>query len=141
MINKNIENRYFDYILIYANTVLELWEELEEKCKKKSWGEVVLKRKKYLFFATKNGVTLLNKKTDLEITFSFNTTQDYIYFEKYNLHSFIESDLNASGLWKYFIANKTVRSEDFDKCLEKLCLIWKIKEKDNGLLIWKDEIM
>jgi hypothetical protein len=33
-VDKNTEKRYYDYILIYANTILELSEELEKKCKK-----------------------------------------------------------------------------------------------------------
>jgi len=32
--DKNTENRYFDYVLAYTNTVLELSDELKEKCKK-----------------------------------------------------------------------------------------------------------
>jgi hypothetical protein len=128
--DKKTEERYFDYILIYVNTILELWEELEEICRKKRWGDTIIKRKKYMYFATKNWVTLVNKNTNLELTFSFNKEKDFIYFEKDNLHSFIESDLNASGLWKNFPPNKTIRSELYNKCLDKLLYSWIVQKKD-----------
>jgi hypothetical protein len=41
-------------------------------------------------------VTILNRKNDLEMSFLFNDEIDYVYFEKYKLHNFIESDLNAN---------------------------------------------
>lgn len=138
--DKNTENRYFDYVLAYTNTVLELSDELKEKCKKSRWGDITINKKKYVFFALNNWVTLLNKKNDLEITFSFNDREDFIYFEKHNLHSFIESDLNASGLWKNFSTNKWVRANDYDHCLEKLCLSWKVLKEGNWYLISTDEL-
>jgi hypothetical protein len=52
-----------------------------------------------MFFSKVGGVTLIDKKTTLELSFFFNHTEDErIYFEKESLHNFIESDLNVSGL-------------------------------------------
>ena len=34
------QNRYYDYLLIYANTINEYSEELKTLCKKKRSGEV-----------------------------------------------------------------------------------------------------
>lgn len=135
--DKNTENRYFDYILSYTNTVLELGDELREKCKKSRGGDIIINKKKYVFFSLTNWVTLLNKKNDLEITFTFNDLDDFIYFNKENLHNFIESDLNASGLWKHFPSNKTKRAEIYNECLEKNLSLWKIQKKDNWYMISK----
>lgn len=138
--DKNTEDRYFDYVLTYANTILELGDELQEKCRKSKGGDININRKKYVFFALNNWVTLLNKKNDLEITFTFNTEENSIYFEKYNLNNFIESDLNASGLWKHFTTNKSIRASDYDLCLERLCFSGKVQKKDKWYTISKDEL-
>jgi len=138
--NKNTQKRYFDYVLIYANTIVELSEELEKKCKKSRWWEIVIDRKKYMYFSKVGGVTLINKKTTLELSFLFNKWEESVYFEKNSLHNFIESDLNVSGLWKDFPTNSTVRSELFDKCLEHFINSWKIQKKENWFTISREEI-
>ncbi|MDQ7022596.1 MAG: hypothetical protein Q9M97_03580 [Candidatus Gracilibacteria bacterium] len=108
--DKKTQARYFDYILVYTNTVLELSEELEKKCSKNKGGDITIERKKYMYFSKIDGVTLINKKTTLELSFFFNKEKDSIYFEKNNLHNFIESDLNVSGLGKDFPTNIKIRS-------------------------------
>jgi hypothetical protein len=90
------EERYFDYVLIYTNTINEYSDELKSLCKKKRSGEVRVGKRKHTYFAINNGVTILNRKNDLEMSFSFNTEIKHVYFEKYKLHNFIESDLNAN---------------------------------------------
>jgi hypothetical protein len=93
-----------------------------------------------MYFATASWVTLIDKKTTLELTFSFNKEKDCIYFEKYNLHSFIESDLNVSGLWKDFPTNKSIRSELYNKCLDKFVISGIIQKKDKWFSISKERI-
>ena len=139
--NKKTQARYFDYILIYANTILELSDELEKRCSKSRGWDITIDRKKYMFFAKVNWVTLINKKTTLELSFFFNKEKDCIYFEKNNLHNFIESDLNVSGLWKDFPTNIKVRSPLFDECLEHFINSWKIQKKDSWYIISKEELI
>ena len=138
--DKKTQSRYFDYILIYTNTVLELSEELEKKCKRSKWWDITIDRKKYMYFATASGVTLINKKTTLELTFTFNKEKDCIYFEKHSLHNFIESDLNVSGLWKDFPTNKNIRSELYNQCLDKFVISGRIRKKEKWFTISKEEI-
>jgi hypothetical protein len=119
---------------------LEVGEDLQKECKKKRSGEVTINWKKYVYFLINNWITLLNKKTELEITFHFNIEKDYIYFEKNKFHNFIESDLNSSGLWKNFTSNKISRPKEFDECLDKLCSSGKIIKKDKWFLISIEEL-
>ena len=137
--DKKIEDRYFGYILTYVNTILELWQELEEKCKKIRSGDITISRKKYMYFATKNGVTLINKHTNLELTFLFNHDEKSIYFEKDHIENYIESDLNTSGLWKNFPSNQNVRIKLYNECLDKLLLSGVIQKKDSWFTIHKEE--
>ncbi len=139
MSNKTQE-RYFDYILMYANTVLELWEQLEKRCQKSRWWDFVFDRKTYMFFATTKWVTLVDKKSTLELTFSFLKVDNKVYFEKAYLHNFIESDLNVSGLWKDFPTNSTTRSSLFDECLTHFIHAWRVQKKDDWFTILKEEI-
>jgi len=138
--NKKTQNRYFDYILIYVNTISELWKELEQKCKRSKWWDITINRKKYMYFATKSWVTLINKKTTLELSFPFNKEKDCIYFEKHNLHSFIESDLNVSGLGEDFPTNKIIRSELYSQCLDKFVISGRVQKKDKWFTISKEEL-
>lgn len=138
--NKKTEDRYFGYILLYVNTILDLWKELEEKCRKKRSGDITITRKKYMYFAMKSWVTLVNKDTNLELTFHFNNEEDSIYFEKDNIHSFIESDLNTSGLWKHFPPNQIIRFELYNECLDEIVRSGVIQRKDNWFTINKEEI-
>jgi hypothetical protein len=63
------------------------------------------------------------------MSFSFNNEEENVYFEKYKLHGFIESDLNSSGLGKDFQSNKTLRSEAYDEFLAKICMSGIIKKQ------------
>jgi hypothetical protein len=63
------------------------------------------------------------------MSFSFNNEEENVYFEKYKLHSFIESDLNASGLGKDFQSNKTLRVEMYDEFLAKICMSGIIRKQ------------
>ena len=140
MANEKTLKRYMDYLLVYANTILEFGEDLQKECNKKKSGDISINWKKYVYFLINNGITLLNRKTELEITFHFNTEKDYIYFEKNKFHSFIESDLNSSGLWKNFTSNKIARPNEFDECLDKLCNSGKVIKKDKWYLISIEEL-
>ena len=100
-----------------------------------------MNRKKYMYFATTSWVTLVDKRSTLELTFSFRKEEGAIYFEKSYLHSFIESDLNVSGLWKDFPTNSTTRAGIFDECLEKILLSWRVKKLDKWYTILKKEVM
>lgn len=125
--NKNKDNtqsRYFDYLLTYTNTIHEYWEELEILCKKKKSWELKIGKRKHTYFSINNWVTILNRKNDLEMSFSFNTLEDFIEFEKYKFHNFIESDLNASWLGQSFQSNKTLRTEEFNDCFDKILMSW-----------------
>jgi hypothetical protein len=42
MVNDKTQKRYMDYLLIYANTILEVGEDLQKECKKKRSGEVTI---------------------------------------------------------------------------------------------------
>ena len=92
-----------------------------------------------MYFATKTWVTLVNKKTTLELTFVFNKEEGATYFETENLHNFIESDLNVSGLWRYFTSNKSARSELYNQCLEELLQQDLIQKKDEWFVILDEE--
>ncbi len=92
-----------------------------------------------MYFATKTWVTLVNKNTTLELTFVFNTEEWSTYFETEHLHSFIESDLNVSGLWRYFTPNKVARAELYNQCLEELLKQDTIQKKDGGFVILNEE--
>jgi len=56
------------------------------------------------------------------MSFSFNTEKEHVFFEKYKLNGFIESDLNANGLGKNFASNKALRIQEFDECFSKLLM-------------------
>jgi len=56
------------------------------------------------------------------MSFSFNKEIKHVFFEKYKLHNFIESDLNANGLGQDFPSNKTVRTEELNNCFDKLLM-------------------
>lgn len=118
----NTQARYFDYLLIYTNTIHEYSQELETLCKKKRSWEVKIWKRKHTYFSINNGVTILNRKNDLEMSFSFNRLEWFVWFEKYKFHNFIESDLNASWLWQDFQSNKTLRTEEFNNCFEKILM-------------------
>ena len=134
------QERYFDYVLNYTNTISEYSDELKALCKKKRAWDVRIWKRKYAYFAITNGVTILNRKNDLEMSFSFNAEEDSVYFEKYKLHGFIESDLNASWLGKDFQSNKKVRAEEYDECLAKICMSGIIKKQWDWYIISKDEL-
>jgi len=127
--DQNTSDRYFDYISTYTSTVQELLPELEAKCKRKKSWDTTIARKKYMYFSKTDGVTLINKETSLELSFSFKQEQGSTYFESNHLHNFIESDLNASGLWKNFPPNKTVRAELYSECLNTLVNSWVVEKK------------
>lgn len=127
--DKNSQARYFDYIMAYADIVGEFADELKQKCSKKSSWDIAIKRKKYMYFKTQNWVTLINKNSSLECTFTFHDEESGLYFEKSHLHSYIESDLNASGLGKFFPPNKTIRSELYNECLAAIISSGRIEEK------------
>ncbi|MCP4523921.1 MAG: hypothetical protein GY828_06930 [Candidatus Gracilibacteria bacterium] len=134
------EERYYDYILTYTNTINECSDELEKLCKKKRSGEAKIGKKRYTYFGITNGVTMLNRKNDLEISFSFNKDENNILFSKHRLHNFIESDLNASGLGRDFPSNKNIRAEEYEKMLEKLCMSGIVKRQGEGYIISKEEL-
>lgn len=138
MINEQTQQRYLDYLMVYTNTILEYSEELKDKCKKKSSGEVKINWEKCSYFAINNGVSIMNKKNYLEMSFYFNTEEDSIFFNKTKFHNYIESDLNASGLWKNFTSNIIVRTKEFNECFDRLCSLWKINKKDDGFVILID---
>lgn len=138
---KKTQDRYFDYILTYVNTISELWEDLEKRCKRSKWWDVIIERKKYMYFATKDWVTLINKNTTLELTFCFSNEKEFVYFEKNYLHSFIESDLNVSGLWRDFPTNRIVRDTLFNECLEKSVISGRIRRKGEWFTISKEELL
>ena len=138
--DKKVQDRYFDYIITYANIMSELWEQLERRCQKSRWWDFVFDRKKYMYFATKSWVTLVNKKTTLELTFSFTKVENRVFFEKNYLHSFIESDLNVSGLWKDFPTNSATRAALFDECLEHFVNASRVRKEESGFTISKDEV-
>lgn len=140
MIIERREERYMDYLLIYTNTILEFTEDLQKECIKKRAGDITIKWKKYVYFLITNWITLLNKKTELEISFHFKTEENYIYFERDKFHSFIESDLNSSGLWKNFSTSKKTRSSEYDECLDKLCRYGKITKKYKWFIISVDKL-
>lgn len=140
MITERTENRYMDYLLIYTNTILEFTEDLQKECMKKRAGDITIKWKKYVYFTITNWITLLNKKTELEVSFHFKTEEKYIYFERDKFHNFIESDLNSSGLWKNFSTSKKGRLSEYDECLDKLCRYGKITKKDKWFVISVDEL-
>jgi hypothetical protein len=127
--DKNTQARYFDYIVTYADMIGEFADELKQKCSKKSSGDISIKRKKYMYFKTQDGVTLINKESSLECTFIFHDEESGLYFEKSHLHSYIESDLNVSGLGKFFPPNKTIRSELYDECLAEFISSGTVEEK------------
>lgn len=135
MIKEKTEQRYLNYFMTYINTILEYSEELKNKCKKRRSGEVKVNWAKCTYFATSNWVSLMNKKNYLEMSFPFNTFEDSVYFNKTKFHDFIESDLNASGLWKDFISNKIVRTKEFNECFDILCSSLGINKKDDGFII------
>lgn len=134
------QERYFDYVLIYTNTISEHSDELKVLCKKKRSWDVRIWKRKYAYFAITNGVTILNRKNDLEMSFSFNNEEENVYFEKYKLHGFIESDLNSSGLGKDFQSNKTLRVEAYDEFLAKICMSGIIRKQWDWYIISKDEL-
>lgn len=134
------EERYFDYVLIYANTINEYSEELKSLCKKKRSGEVKIWKRKHTYFSINNWVTILNRKNDLEMSFSFNSEDDHVFFEKYKLHNFIESDLNANWLGKDFPSNKTMRTEELSNCFDKLLMSGMITKSWEWYKISKDEL-
>jgi hypothetical protein len=134
------QERYFDYVLIYTNTINEHSDELKVLCKKKRSWDVRIWKRKYVYFSITNGVTILNRKNDLEMSFSFNSEEKNVYFEKYKLHSFIESDLNASGLGKDFQSNKTLRTEAYEEFLAKICMSGIIRKQWDGYIISKEEL-
>mgnify|MGYP006939814388 CR=1 FL=1 len=140
MVNEKTAKRYWDYLVTYTNIISSFWEDLQDKCRKKRSGDITITRKKYMYFATKNWVTLVNKETNLELTFHFNNEEDSIYFEKDNIHSFIESDLNTSGLWKHFSPNQTIRLGLYKECLDEFVSSGVIQKKDNWFIINKEEI-
>lgn len=134
------KERYFDYVLIYANTINEYSEELKSLCKKKRSGEVKIWKRKHTYFSINNWVTILNRKNDLEMSFSFNSEDDHVFFEKYKLHNFIESDLNANWLGKDFPSNKTMRTEELSNCFDKLLMSGMITKSWEWYKISKDEL-
>ena len=134
------QDRYYDYLLIYTNTINEYTEELKNLCKKKRSGEVKIGKRKHTYFSINNWVTILNRKNDLEMSFSFNAEEDYVFFEKYKFHNFIESDLNANWLGKDFQSNKTLRSEEFNDCFTKILMSWIITTSWDGFKISKNEL-
>lgn len=138
--DKKTENRYFDYILIYINTILELSPILEKRCEKQKSGDIIIDRKKYMYFTTTSWVTIVNKRSNLELTFPFNKEKDSISFKKDDLNNFIESDLNTSGLWKNFPPNKIIRTRLYDECLDNILLSGKIQKKDKWFIISKEEL-
>lgn len=140
MINEQTQQRYLDYLMTYTNTILKYSEELKDKCKKKSSGEVKINWAKYTYFGISNGVSIMNKKNYLEMSFYFNTEENSIFFNKTKFHNYIESDLNASGLWKNFTSNIIVRTKELNECFDKLCSLWMINKKDDGFVILTNEM-
>lgn len=140
MLHELAEERYFDYICSYAYTASEFSEELKSICRRKKTGDITLAREKYIFFALTNGVTILNKKTQLEMSFYFQEGGNYVHFVKRHLHNFIESDLNSKGLGKWFSNNSWIRKDEFEECLDIACMSGRIKRKDEGFLISKKEL-
>ncbi len=138
--NDKTQERYFDYVLIYTNTINEYSDELRDLCKKKRSAEVKIGKRKHTYFAINNWVTILNRRNDLEMSFSFNNEDDYVYFEKYKLHNFIESDLNANWLGQDFPSNKTVRTEKLNNCFENLLMSWIITRSWDWFQISKNEL-
>ncbi len=138
--NDKMQERYFDYLLTYVNTIFEFSDELQKLSKKKLSWEVSLNRKKYTYFSINNWVTILNRKNDLEMSFVFSTDKENVLFQKNKFHNFIESDLNANGLWKDFPSNKITRAEEFEECFNKIMMSGIIKEVENGYLIKSDEL-
>jgi hypothetical protein len=126
--------------LIYTNTINEYSDELKLLCKKKRSGEVKLWKRKHTYFSINNWVTILNRKNDLEMSFSFNSEIKLVYFEKYKLHNFIESDLNANWLGQDFPSNKIVRTEEYNNCFEKLLRSGIIIKSWEWFIISKDEL-
>ena len=139
-LNEKTQSRFYDYVLIYANTIWEYWEELQRVSKRKRSGDVTVNWKKHIYFGSTNGITIMDKKTNLEMTFTFNFEKDNVFFIKSSLYSFIESDLNLSWLGKYFIANRMLREDEYDQCIEALCESWELIKKDKWYLISKEEL-
>jgi hypothetical protein len=97
-------------------------------------------KRKHTYFAINNWVTILNRKNDLEMSFSFNSEEKHVSFEKYKLHNFIESDLNANWLGKDFPSNKTMRTEELNSCFDKLVMSGIITKSWEGFKISQDEL-
>lgn len=140
MITEKTEKRYLDYLILYTNIIWDYSEELKKMSKKKRSGEATIEGKKHMYFAGTHSITIMNKKTHIEMSFVFNTQNGEVYFEKLHLHNFIESDLNASWLGKNFSTNSTCRWAEYDECLDVLCKLGKIQKKDKGFIISHDEI-
>ena len=136
----NTQARYFDYLLTYTNTIHEYSDELEALCKKKRSWEVKIWKRKHTYFSINKGVTILNRKNDLEMSFSFNRLEWFVWFEKYKFHNFIESDLNASWLGQDFQSNKTLRTQEFNNCFEKILMSWVLMKNWDNFKISVNEL-
>lgn len=139
MLKETTKNRFLDYFILYTSIISENKEQLERVSKKAKSGEIAIDKKKYLYFANGNSITIINKKNNLEIYITFDQVDGHVYFLKNNLYSFIESDLNASGLGRYFLSNNTSRTAEFDECFRLLCVSKNIIEKGSWYIISKEE--
>lgn len=140
MLDQKALDRIFDYLIKYSDIISEYWEELKKISKKKRSWDVNINWKKHTYFGWDNRITIINKKNDLEMRFIFELDEKNIFFKKWDLLDFIESDLNANWLWNDFKPNKSLREEIFNECFSELELGWKITKKDNWYLISKEEL-
>ena len=98
MLSDRTKARFYDYLSIYTTTIAIHGEELQKLSKKKRSGDASVNGAKHIYFGATNGITIMNKRTSLEMNFTFHFEKDFVFFLKSNLYSFIESDLNVDGL-------------------------------------------
>lgn len=139
-LNEKTEARFFQYIISYSEIINKYWKKLQKIGKNKRSWDINVNNKKHIYFATTNSITLMDKKDHLEMKFTYDFDDDYIYFTRLNLCNFIESDLNVSWLWRNFKSNSILREVEYDECIEILCNKWRIWIKDNWFIISKEEL-
>lgn len=140
MLSEKTQARFLDYLIDYTTTIGMHGEELQKLAKKKRSGEARVNGAKHIYFGAPNGITIMNKKTSLEMNFTYHFEDDFIFFLRSNLYSYIESDLNASGLGKDFPANNTAREADYDECMRLLCMSGRVRKREKGYAISKEEL-
>ena len=87
-----------------------------------------------------NGITLVDKKNDLEISFSFNFDEEFVIFEKMKFINFVESYLNAHGLGKDMPSNKLLRSQELESFFNGLIQSDTIEVENKSFKVRKENI-